>query len=323
MLFGLRFDFRNPSFAGTSMADRYGAAIDMAEWADALGCVSIAVSEHHGSDDGYLPSPIPVVAAMAARTTNVRFMIAALIAPFHDPLRLAEDLVVLDHLTRGRLDVIVAGGYVPEEFEMFAVPRADRVKRVIETVATLKAAFTGEPFDFRGRTVRITPAPFQPGGPRVSLGGSSEPAARRAARIADGFIPSEPHIWDFYRDEMMRLGKPDPGVGFASGIGVVALATDPHRTWRRLAPYFMHESNAYGAWHERSDASSPYRSFEDLDALRASGQYRVLTPEEYIVEMRAAPLPFAMLQPLCGGIPPELGWESLRLFEREVLPAFR
>ena len=115
MLFGLRFDFRNPDFARTTMADRYAAALDMAQWADSLGCVSIAVSEHHGSPDGYLPSPIPVLAAMAARTTNVRFLVAALIAPFHDPLRLAEEMVVLDHLSRGRVDLIVAGGYVHEE----------------------------------------------------------------------------------------------------------------------------------------------------------------------------------------------------------------
>ena len=58
MFFGLRFDLRNPAFAGTDMADRYQAAIDMAAWSDRLGCMSIAVSEHHGSPDGYLPSPI-------------------------------------------------------------------------------------------------------------------------------------------------------------------------------------------------------------------------------------------------------------------------
>jgi alkanesulfonate monooxygenase SsuD/methylene tetrahydromethanopterin reductase-like flavin-dependent oxidoreductase (luciferase family) len=197
MPFGLRFDLRNPDFAGTSMADRYAAAVDIAEWADALGCATIAVSEHHGSPDGYLPSPIPLLAAMTARTTNVRFLIAALIAPFHDPLRLAEDLVVLDNLSKGRVDLVVAGGYVREEFAMFGVPMNARARRVTETVTTLKAAFTGEPFEYRGRTVQIRPAPFRPGGPMVLLGGSSEPAARRAARIADGFIPSVPEVWEF------------------------------------------------------------------------------------------------------------------------------
>src|SRR3989440_7656731 len=155
MLFGLRFDFRNPAFAGTTPAERYGAALDMAEWADRLGCVSIAVSEHHGSPDGYLPSPLTMLAAMAARTTNVRFLVAALVAPFYDPLRLAEDMVVLDHLSRGRVDLIVAGGYVHEEFEMYDVPMRERGKRVTEVVTTLKSAFAGEPFEFRGRTVHV------------------------------------------------------------------------------------------------------------------------------------------------------------------------
>ncbi|HVS69566.1 MAG TPA: LLM class flavin-dependent oxidoreductase, partial [Mycobacteriales bacterium] len=121
-MFGMRFDFRSPEFAGVSMADRYAAALEMAEWADRLGCVSLTVSEHHGSPDGYLPSPLPMLAAMAARTTNVRLMVAAVIVPFYDPLRLAEDLIVLDHLSKGRVDVILAGGYVGEEFEMFGVP---------------------------------------------------------------------------------------------------------------------------------------------------------------------------------------------------------
>src|SRR3954449_5688798 len=165
VLFGLRFDFRNPSIAGTSMADRYAAALDMAEWADRLGCLTLTVSEHHGSTDGYLPSPLPILAAFAARTTNTRLMVAALIAPFYDPLRLAEDLVVLDHLSKGRVDLIVAGGYVSDEFVMYDVPLRERAARVAETVATLLSAFTGEPSEFRGRRVQVRPPPYRPGGP--------------------------------------------------------------------------------------------------------------------------------------------------------------
>ncbi|MGH1551545.1 LLM class flavin-dependent oxidoreductase [Streptomyces sp. L7] len=77
-------------------------------------------------------------------------------------------------------------------------------------VTTLKSAFSGEPFSYRGRTVRVTPAPYRPGGPAVLLGGSSEPAARRAARIADGFVPSVPEVWEHCRDEVARLGPPRP-----------------------------------------------------------------------------------------------------------------
>ena len=322
VLFGLRFDFRNPPFAGTTPADRYAAALEMAEWADARGCVAIAVSEHHGSPDGYLPSPLTMLAAMAARTTNVRFTVAALIAPFHDPLRLAEDLIVLDHLSRGRVDLVVAGGYVHEEFAMFDVPMRERAARVTETVATLKAAFTGEPFEFRGRTVHVTPAPFRLGGPSIALGGSSEPAARRAARIADGFVPSVPEVWEFYRDEVQELGRPDPGPSPIGQNRTVALAEDPERGWAEMGPYFLHETNAYGAWQAQDDTASPYRTVTGIDELRESGGYAVLTPDELVAELKAAPFPFAFFHPLCGGMPPDLAWSSLRLFEHEVMPAF-
>jgi alkanesulfonate monooxygenase SsuD/methylene tetrahydromethanopterin reductase-like flavin-dependent oxidoreductase (luciferase family) len=183
MHLSLRFDLRNPAFAGTSMADRYDAAIDMAEWADGLGIpASISMSEHHGSEDGYIPSPQVILAAMASRTKTIRFTVAALIVPFHDPLRIAEDFCVLDNISRGRVDLIVAAGYTPSEFEMFDVLLKERPKRVTEAVNTLKAAFAGKPFEYRGRMVHITPEPVRPGGPSVLLGGSSEPAARRADR---------------------------------------------------------------------------------------------------------------------------------------------
>jgi alkanesulfonate monooxygenase SsuD/methylene tetrahydromethanopterin reductase-like flavin-dependent oxidoreductase (luciferase family) len=322
MFFGLRFDFRNPVNADTAMADRYAAALDMAEWADGLGCLSIAVSEHHGSPDGYLPSPIPMLAAMAARTSGVRFTIAALIAPFHDPLRQAEDLIVLDILSRGRVDLIVAGGYVHEEFALFDVPMGERGARVTEAVAVLRSAFSGEPFDYQGRTVHLTPAPYRPGGPSISLGGSSKPAAERAARIADGFIPSTPEVWTFYRDEVQRLGRPDPGPCPIGDNQVVALATDPDEGWEKMAPFFLHETNAYGAWQAQDDIASPYRTVADVDKLRSTGQYRVITPEQFVAELKASPFPFAFFHPMCGGMPIELAWSSLRLFEHEVRPAF-
>ena len=322
MHFGLRFDFRNPELAGTAMADRYAAALEMAEWADRLGGSSIGVSEHHGSPDGYLPRPIPMVAAMAARTLNVRFLVAALIAPFYDPLHLAEDMVVLDNLSKGRVDLIVAGGYVHEEFAMFDVPMSERAKRVAEAVSTLRAAFSGQPFDYRGRTVQVTPAPFRPGGPTILLGGSSEPAARRAARIADGFIPSVPDVWDFYRDEVQKLGRPDPGQSPIGANQVVALAEDSEKGWEQMAPFFLHETNAYGIWQAEDDIASPYRTVADIDELRAGQQYRVLTPAQFVAEQEASPFPFAFFHPLCGGMPIELAWSSLRLFEQDVLPAF-
>ena len=322
-LFGLRFDLRNPPHAHTTMAERYDAALAMTEWADRLGFVTVVVSEHHGSPDGYLPSPLTMAAAIAARTSQVRIQIAALIAPFHDPLRLAEDIAVVDLLSGGRLDVIVANGYVPGEFEMFGIPIGERARRTTEIIEVLKQAWTGEPFPYRGRTARVTPTPFQPGGPAVMLGGSSEAAARRAARIADGFLPSTPDVWEHYVDELVKLGKPDPGPSLGGDTSTFHLARDVEQGWADFAPFAMHETNAYGAWMDEAGvgAAGGYATVADVDALRASGQYRVLTPDDLVAELAGqGPFGFAMLHPMVGGLPPELAWESLRLFEAEVLP---
>ena len=320
MIFGLRFDCRNPEFAGVSNAERYRALLEMCEWADARGALFVALSEHHGSDDDYLPSPLVLAAAVAARTKKVRIGIAALIAPFHDPLRLAEDAAVVDLLSGGRLDLTIAGGYVKDEFDMFGVAPSERPARVREAVATLRAAWTGQPFQFRGRTVRVRPRPAQGGGPRIALGGTSEGAARRAARIADGFIPSEPGCWRFYRDECAKLGRPDPGPGMTGQGDVVVLAEDPEAAWPELGPYFLHETNAYGAWQAAADVAATYETTESIDALRAAGRYRILTPDDYAAELESAgDLALAVLHPMVGGIPPDLAWRHLRLFEEAFL----
>lgn len=322
-LFGLRFDLRNPDFAGVDMADRYAAALDMAEWADRQGFVVVVLSEHHGSEDGYLPSPLPMAAAIAARTESIRIQIAALVAPFYDPLRLAEDIAVVDLLSRGRLDVVLANGYVGRELEAFDVPPGERARRTTEAVHVLKQAWTGEAFEYRGRTVQVTPTPAQPGGPAITLGGSTPGAARRAARIADGFLPSTPGVWADYRDEVQRQGKPDPGEWAMGDTNVVYVAADQENGWRQLAPHALHETNSYGSWMADAglSATGGYVPVEDEEALRASGQYRVLTPDALVAEVQArGPFAFTLLHPLVGGFPPEPAWESLRLVEREVLP---
>jgi hypothetical protein len=304
--FALRFDLRNPAFAATSMTDRYQAALDMSEWADRLGFVAITLSEHHGVDDGYLPSPLTMAAAIAARTRTARISLAAVVAPFHDPLRLAEDLAVVDLVSGGRLDVVLANGYVADEFAMFGRRLSERPAASEEMVATLRAAWTGEPFSYRGRTVHVTPTPHQPGGPSISLGGTSEPA------------------WDLYRDEVVVQGRPDPGPHPGGDTSFFHLATDVEKGWAEVAPFALHEATSYGRWMAEAGVGSAGgwpAPPADADELRARGQYRVLTPDDLVAELKAGgPFAFALFHPLMGGIPPDLGWSSLRLFEEEVLP---
>ena len=322
--FILRFDLRNPPAAGTSMAERYQAALDMAEWADSLGFAAIILSEHHGSDDGYLPSPLMMAAAMAGRTRRIRITVSALVAPFYDPLRLAEDAAVLDNLSGGRLDLVIGAGYVPAEFAMFGVERGERVRRVADAITTLRQAWTGQPFEYRGRTVQVTPAPCRPGGPGLMMGGSSAGAARRAARLGIPFVPTDGAVWELFRAETILLGRPDPGPYLGGDTSFVHLAHDVEHGWDLIAPFALHEANSYGRWLAAGGpgvATSAYRELESVAEVRAAGQYRVLRPAELVAELSAPGALSLAVHPMMGGIPPKVAWESLRLLEREVIPA--
>lgn len=319
--FGMRFDFRNPAQAGTSMTDRYRAGLDMATWADQQGFVSIVLSEHHGSADGYLPSPLPMAAAVAARTEQIRIMISAVIAPLHDPLRLAEDAAVVDLISGGRLDLVLANGYVADEFTMFGVPLGERARRTRAAVETLRTAWGGAPFEHDGRAARVTPQPERSGGggPSLSLGGSTTAAAERAAKIADGFTPSMPEVWEPYRAARIALGHPDPGPYFGVAVGNFHIAEDVEAGWAEVGEYFLHETNAYGRWMTEAGMEGMFRPAADVDAVREQGMYRVLTPEMLATEIDAAgPFAFVLFHPLLGGIPPEPAWRSLHLFEHDV-----
>ena len=116
----MRFDLRVPDF-GPPAAELYAAMLDQAVWAEAHGFDSVGLSEHHGSDDGYCPSPVVMAAAVAGRTSSIRILIAALVLPLYTPVRLAEDLAVLDLASGGRVDLVIGAGYRPEEVAMYGL----------------------------------------------------------------------------------------------------------------------------------------------------------------------------------------------------------
>lgn len=324
MEFSLRYDLRAPSFS-RPQADLFDACLDQCEWADQLGFESVNLQEHHGSDDGYNPSPLVLAGAIAARTRRMRIRVVALILPLHDPVRIAEDAAVVDQISRGRLELVIGAGYVDGEFRMFGRDPGQRVRLQIEGVETLKKAWAGEPFERGGQTVAVWPRPFRQPRPPLILGGSSAGAARRAARIADGFEATMPQFEDVYREECARLGlefPPPPKPRLPAMF--VHLADDPDEVWPRIAPHALHEMNAYGKWLSDNDGAAPYHLVEDAEALRASGMYQVLTPEELL--RRATELgPGGVLNfhPLMGGLDPDLAWSSLELFETRVLPGLR
>jgi alkanesulfonate monooxygenase SsuD/methylene tetrahydromethanopterin reductase-like flavin-dependent oxidoreductase (luciferase family) len=321
-MLGLRYDLRLPGADSARRKRHMDVALDQIEWAENLGFGSVTLSEHHGSSDGYLPSPIVFGAAVAARTKSIFINLGALIVPLHDPVRLAEDLAILDLISGGRLLVTAGAGYVESEFEMFGKKLNQRGKAVETAVDVFRKAWTGEPFELDGRTVQVMPRPFQDPGPPIFLGGQTPVAARRAARIGDGYFPAHPESHNDYRAAMLELGKPDPGPAGPAAPRFLHVAKDPDRAWEQIAPFCMHEMNAYGAWAEAAGLGTGYRRVDNADELRATGEYPVVTPEECIALANELGAGGALVfHPLCGGMDPELSWESLHLFEAEVLPA--
>jgi len=311
----LRFDMRAPAF-GAPRADLYQAAIDMAEYADQHGFFGISISEHHGVEDGYLPSSITLAAAMAARTRQIKLLLSAIVVPLHETLHLAEQIAVLDIISGGRAILVAAGGYVPGEFEMFERDIKKRASAVEETIRTLRAAWTGEPFEYRGRTVRVTPKPVQDYLP-ILLGGSVPAAAKRAGRLADGFITHIPELYQVYFEEAKANGK-NPLPFTQPSPGCVYVAENPDEAWDWVAPHFMHEMNAYGKWSAAAGTDSMYTPVSSIEELKASGGYAVVTPDECVEMVRK--YRNLLLHPLVGGCPPEIGWRSLKLFVEKVLP---
>ena len=158
----------------------YAAALDMAEWAEDKGCLGVVISEHHGSEDGYLPSPLVIAAAVAARTSNVGISIAALLLLMNDPIKLAEDLNVLDHLSRGRAPcAIIELVLAARKPAMFGIDPRQRGAEMEERLEVLQAALAGETVTWRGRTGAVRPLPYTEGGMKLAYGGGSPAAARR------------------------------------------------------------------------------------------------------------------------------------------------
>jgi len=237
---------RAPVDGPADIRDLYDAAIEMSVWGEAHGALSVVLSEHHASPDGYLPAPLMLAAAIAARTSTVPITVAALLVPLHDPVRLAEDMAVLDVISRGRVAYVAGLGYRAEEYAMFGQSLAERGRRMEECLTVLQRAWSGEEFDYDGRAVHATPTPSTPGGPMLMYGGGSRAAARRAARFGLSFFAQ---AWDAdlertYRDECARLGTVAgmcivPAPGSATSLFV---AEDVDLAWERLGPFMLHDA---------------------------------------------------------------------------------
>lgn len=306
----LYFNFIRPDEEPADRARAYQSALDMAAYADEQGFAQVVLSEHHGTEVGWLPAPLAMAGMVLARTKRIGVSVSALILPLHDAKRVAEDMAVIDLASGGRLVVIAALGYRPEEYAMFGRDWSRRGALMDESLQTLLDTWKAEP------------RPLSPPQSMLLVGGSSKPAVRRAARLGLPFSAGAhvPGLKEYYEEQCAANGTKGFILVPPPKVVNVFVDEDPDRAWAELGQHFFAEARTYAGW-QTQEISSPVTSHATTpEELRAEGIYAVLSPAECVERIRDGASTM-LLHPLCGGIPVERGWECLRLYADKVLPA--
>jgi probable F420-dependent oxidoreductase len=310
-------------------------ALAEVERAEDLGFDSVWIAEHHGVRDHYWPAPIQVLTALAARTSRVQLGANVCVFPFYHPVRLAEETALLDVISGGRAVLGLAIGYKPDEFALYGAALERRGARLEEGLAVMKALWAGDGVTWRGEHFavtdgRIEPKPVQAPRPSVWIGGWGDVTLRRAALLADAWLPGPTADLPRLLRSRERIlahrqaaGLPPPAEWPVTRELVVA---ETEREARQLAD--RHLMLAYGkeyggTWkHPFIDAATA----ADLDRL-ATDRFLLGTPdrivrglEPYVARYGMTHVIFRLFTP---GMPHERIMRQLELLAREVLPAFR
>ncbi len=329
--------------SGISVSDEYRATVSIARKAEALGFDSVWLSEHHAADDGYLPSLLPMLGAIAAATDTLRLGTSVLLPVLQHPLRLAEDVAVVDQLSRGRVLLGIGFGWRSLEFETYGVPRSERAGRTAEIMKILRQLWSGEPAPFDGTYyrlphMRVRPLPFTAGGPPIYLYGADEEPIRLAGALADGLIYSRAGPTAAARPATPKdingvLKWADDARAGAKAIPLVLLLNafvSSHDPWTVIADGVDHQFTAYARWR-KDEEGAPLRAEEAQAAVEAGRRLVVAgDPAAVTAELRGwvdaltASRPLHLVVKLhYPGMPERRTVAALELFAGEVMPALR
>jgi alkanesulfonate monooxygenase SsuD/methylene tetrahydromethanopterin reductase-like flavin-dependent oxidoreductase (luciferase family) len=320
MRFGLIVDFRTAPQETRGSAALYADTVQHLVHAEQLGFGHALIGEHHFTDDQFVPSPLVAATAIAARTTTMRVATNVALLPLYHPVRLAEDVAVLDVLSNGRVDLGVGVGYNAAEFAGYGVAREDIGKKANENLDIVRRLLTGENVD----GARITPPPVQRPHPPIWVGGTSRAAVRRAATYGDAYTgPADPNVWRMYLEELAPTGK-QPRLNL-TGSPWLFVSEDPERTLALVGPGLLHWFNEAARMAEANNvANAGIRTMESIDDLR--GLVSILTPDAMVEKIRSMvgdlPVDTFGLRLAAPGMPPRDVDDHLELFATKVIPHF-
>lgn len=333
MKFGIYSSIADPP-AGANLALRVDEVVAEAKLAESVGFDSCFFGEHHQDKDGFLPSPLIVSAAVAAQTTRLKLGTSVILLPLHHPVRLAEDVITLDIVSRGRFILGVGLGYQPVDFRTFDIPVGQRVSRFEEGIEIIRQCWSGARFDFSGEhfelaDIAIRPQPYSAPPPPLWIGASRVPGARRAGRIADGFVAgpstdldSTVALADAYRQAAESAGR-EP---------VICLMRD---AW--VAPTREEAEDVYGPevidaykyyWRNGLNEFRRYTDEAQINIANLGPDRMILgEPQQAVAEFHrwqeatgAGYFLLRLRHAHSGGPPHERIMEAIRLFGEEVIP---
>jgi alkanesulfonate monooxygenase SsuD/methylene tetrahydromethanopterin reductase-like flavin-dependent oxidoreductase (luciferase family) len=338
MRFGLAYDLRNPRQWLVPFNRLYREFLDQTERVEALGYDSLWVSEHHYSgDDGWIPAGLTLTAAVAARTKRMRLGSWIIALPLHDPVRVAEQITVLDYISNGRIRLGVALGYRVQEFRIHGMDRAERGPRLDEGLEVIRKCWTEETFSFKGRFNNLTdmqfyPKPIQIPHPPIYMGAQTPGAIRRAARLGCHLLPlGGLNAYEIYTDALRRYGR-DPNeyeVHTLISMQSPIVTADPDATWAKWKERILYRLEWYDRWYNEA-ADLPKEQLArmaNLETQRERARQSVMTSEQcrnMVGEfLRKVPCTEIVLWGCYPGVPLEVSYEWVELFATEVMPHFQ
>ena len=326
--FGVMYDCRHVPGGDMTMTDVYAATIEQAVLADELGFDHVWFTEHHFLKDGYLPAFQPLAGAIAARTKQIRISNDIALLPLYHPIRLAEELAVLDQISNGRMEFGIGMGYVPKEFDAFGVPLRNRVSMTDEAIEILRLAWGEGPFSFRGKrynlsNIDVHPKPVQPGGPPLWIAAMKEPGALRAARFGTNLLPQgrREEVLDPWRDAVNAKGE-DPDDYRVGIIRSVYVTDDRERDWPKIREAERFRMGVYGSFMAETPDEYGWGSSDGIPQNVIVGDATQVTQEisEFINTYGITDIATSGLPP---GIEPEFMAANLERLASEVIPNLR
>jgi alkanesulfonate monooxygenase SsuD/methylene tetrahydromethanopterin reductase-like flavin-dependent oxidoreductase (luciferase family) len=353
MRFGTFYFFQAPP--GHRHDDIIRRELEQIEWTEELGFDEIWLTEHHFIDYGLSVDPAALASAAASRTRRIRIGLAAAILPFHHPLRLAEQMALVDIISNGRLDVGVGRGNRPAEFRGYRVAQEESRERFDEAVEIMQRAWTEDRFSYHGRffqvpEVSVIPKPVQrPHPPLYQVCVTKDGIENTALRgwpmlnsVLFGPVSQLVTNRDIYVEALKKSGRsPEEIAGLLSRWGVsrqiyVAETDATALAEAKEAELWYQESFRRFVLPDRIEDAHPslQPGFRAMEERLARITWESLVAEtlafgspdtvaRHIAEMRDMGVGQVMCWMNFGGLAQARVRRSMELFVREVMPRFR